>query len=266
MTKGQCEAVLNPPQRLRAASSVAEASDGQLLRALRRVSGRDGRGRIRGTGPPPRADGAARLPPGPRRPASGRGRVSGHLPDPGATGRLDPAAGTAGQLAPRGRLADGAGGEDAGRSQTAAGVPGLGLGAGRGRGDRQVGPARAGAGPPRDVRSPARGGLATAGAVSRSGRALRPRGADASGGGAPAPMPAEHHRRAADAGAGTAPGAADPARPGTDGRPPRGTPVRGGRRGPAVPSAGRFDGSRRHGDSRRAPPPRPASSRPRSSP
>ncbi len=31
MTNGQCEAVLNPPQRLRAAASVAEASDGQLL-------------------------------------------------------------------------------------------------------------------------------------------------------------------------------------------------------------------------------------------
>ena len=31
MANGQCEAVLNPPQRLRAAASVAEASDGQLL-------------------------------------------------------------------------------------------------------------------------------------------------------------------------------------------------------------------------------------------
>ena len=55
-------------------------ADGQLLTALRR---RPGRGRLRGPGAPPRADGAGRLPARAAQRPGRRGRLPGHLPRPG---------------------------------------------------------------------------------------------------------------------------------------------------------------------------------------
>ena len=83
---------------------------------------------------------------------------------------------------------------------------------------------------PRGVRRPARGGLAPAGTVSHPGRALRSRGADVPGGGTTAAMPARHDRRAAQAGARTAPDAADSTRAGPDRRTARRAAARRGRR------------------------------------
>src|SRR5262249_2738067 len=64
---------------------------------------RAGRGRVRGAGDPPRADGPGRLPPGAGRPARRRGRVPGHLPRAGAQGGHAPRPGPARPLALRGR-------------------------------------------------------------------------------------------------------------------------------------------------------------------
>ena len=57
--------------------------DGQLLAAFVAAPRRGG---VRRPGPPARADGPGRLPPGGRRPAPGRGRLPGHVPRPGPAG------------------------------------------------------------------------------------------------------------------------------------------------------------------------------------
>ncbi len=85
--------------------SAAGLSDRQLLE---RFAASPRRGRLRGAGRAPRADGAGHLPPAPRRRPARRGRLPGRLPGPGPEGPLDPRPRPAGQLAVRRRQPDGA--------------------------------------------------------------------------------------------------------------------------------------------------------------
>ena len=143
------------------------------------------RGGVRRPGGPPRADGAGHLPADPGRPSSCRGRLPGRLLRAGPPGTLRPGSRPAEPLALRRRVADGAQGADPARpAPPARGEPGRESSRGVPGGSRRPGcpRGRAGRGPPRRDRPPAR-------VVAAAGGALLLRGPLAGRGRASAPMP-----------------------------------------------------------------------------
>ena len=91
------------------AGTAAGLGDRVLLErfAERATPTTGGRGRLRGAGRAPRADGAARLPRRAGRSARGRGRLPGDVPGPGEPGAVDPAGGFGRVVAARRGLAGG---------------------------------------------------------------------------------------------------------------------------------------------------------------